>query len=624
MKSIILRDEIIFKIKDYLTAIQDYEDYKFKEAMEGRNYDPFYEDSNELEQNKLKAEISDLLLLLYKNSREDNFYFFDCPFKIYESHFHKRLFAYSHKYIDSNIFEFLKEELQVFNNPADNRILSNELLEVNYNKFCSFLKEFDFSIKKKTKFLINEIESMNYEVIKLPDEEIQVGLDQYEIQSGGYSINFKRNVKNINEFDSNKNNNFKYEESKSYEFNLSKLTIFPTISNERGLLNKISLDYQYNQQLIIDISELKAILIDSFFNQIKEVDSAYKVLLAERLCNNLKPKIEALQNQISLVKKHLTKADDCVLDLLTLSLSFNEEMYSTFEKVISIETPQNKNNVVSNQEILTVKKSENETFKNLYLKEFCKVLANDNLIQHNSFIHIFNLGILHLAPYLQDEIRENLLTLDPIKQNLYVDYLKNHIKSSPFYETSENTIKHYLSQYNADIKDFPEFNKGELYRQLNRFAYWQLLDEKEHLFLVDLQYDFFYYGSMLEAKKMIDFIDSLLTKKSNVTIDDTSTVSEINQEVVHPIFLNTDSYQLFLNLIEQLNILTSNISKKGNQAKFHAIWEVTDCKKKLFKPLTALEDYTSYLNNTYKTNYNSRSFSDGSKYHVAIRKIVNN
>ena len=36
------------------------------------------------------------------------------------------------------------------------------------------------------------------------------------------------------------------------------------------------------------------------WDQIKEVDSAYKVLLAERLCNNLKPKIEALQNQISL------------------------------------------------------------------------------------------------------------------------------------------------------------------------------------------------------------------------------------------------------------------------------------------------------------------------------------
>jgi hypothetical protein len=98
----------------------------------------------------------------------------------------------------------------------------------------------------------------------------------------------------------------------------------------------------------------------------------------------------------------------------------------------------------------------------------------------------------------------------------------------------------------------------------------------------------------------------------------------INDKKIHPIFLNIHSYQLFLDLIDFLSISFTNIQKRGNQAKFHAIWEVTDSKKSIFKPLILLDDYTSYLNKTYNTNYNSKSFSDGSRYHNEIKKFINN
>lgn len=528
MKSKILRDEIIFKIQDYLTANKDYESYKFQESMDGRDVNTSFEDSHNLELKSLQTTVYNLLLELQKNSIVDNFYFFDCPFKVYQFSYHKRLFTYLNKYVDSNIFEFLKEELEIFDNPNTNRILSNELLEVNYNYFGSALKEFDFSLKKKIKFIVKEIESMNYEVTKLPDEEVQIGIDKYEFQPSGYSIVFKRNVKNINEFDSNKDNNFTYDKKKSFEFNLSKLTIFPKVSYETELLKSITVNVQFNQKFIVDISELKAILIDSFFNQIKEVDSAYKVLLAEGYCNNLKLKIEALQNQIELVKENPTKVRGNVLDILTLSLSFNEEMHSTFNKVISIETASNKKNVSSNQEITTSKNNENETFKKVYLEEFCKQLANDRSIQDNAFCHIFKLGILHFVPYLQDEIRENLINLDPTQQSLYIDILKNKIKNTPFYNFQESSINHWLEKYKESKENFPFFNKGKLYKDLNSFAYWHLLKEKEHLYLEELQYDFFCYGSMIEAKKMIDFIDDLINPKEKIKFNKSKSIENSN------------------------------------------------------------------------------------------------
>lgn len=197
-----------------------------------------------------------------------------------------------------------------------------------------------------------------------------------------------------------------------------------------------------------------------------------------------------------------------------------------------------------------------QPFKRIYLDAFCKELANDNLITHNSFIHIFNLGIIHLVPYLQDEIRENIITLDAVKQKIYIDLVKNQLKDTPYYNYPETSINHWLKEYGADIKDFPEFKKGELHQQLNRFAFWQLLEEKEHLLLVDLQYDFFYYGAMIEAKKMISFIDELLNPQKTIEV-------KKSKKVEKP---HSFTYNYFITQMGQVTDLM-NVLKKNKLIK---------------------------------------------------------
>jgi hypothetical protein len=260
--------------------------------------------------------------------------------------------------------------------------------------------------------------------------------------------------------------------------------------------------------------------------------------------------------------------------------------------------------------IIKQETTNNEPFKRVYLDYFCKELSNDNLITHNSFIHIFNLGILHLVPYLQDEIRENLLALNPIKQNLYVEYLKNQLRNTPFFETSENSINHYLTDFKCNKEDFPEFNKGELYKQLNRFAYWQLLGEKEHYFLVELQYDFFYYASMLEAKKMIAFIDELINP--NLIIPQPLLQSNKNITTdLNPIFLDLNGKILYDRIIDHFELLKDT---RSQQAKFMAIWESKSVRETIFKSFKQKADFINFLNSEYQLDYNSRSTSKGNNF----------
>lgn len=203
-----------------------------------------------------------------------------------------------------------------------------------------------------------------------------------------------------------------------------------------------------------------------------------------------------------------------------------------------------------------------QPFKRIYLDYFCKALGNDSLIRDNAFIHIFELGILHLVPYLQDEIRENIITLDAVKQKIYIDLVKNQIKDTPFYDYPETSINHWLKEYGADINDFPYFHNTKLHKSLKQFAYWQLLEEKVHLHLEELQFDFFYYGSMLEAKKMISFIDELVNPEQSKELQQLIEPKKVKKTEKPHSF----TYNSFISQIGQVTDLM-NVLKKNKLIK---------------------------------------------------------
>ena len=72
-------------------------------------------------------------------------------------------------------------------------------------------------------------------------------------------------------------------------------------------------------------------------------------------------------------------------------------------------------------------------------------------------------------------------------------------------------------------------------------------------------------------------------------------------------------------------IFSNNISnaRGGNQAKLNAIWGCPSSKKEIFKEHSELNEYVKYLNEIFKTKYNSRTMSDGSKYHSSIKEWLN-
>lgn len=133
----------------------------------------------------------------------------------------------------------------------------------------------------------------------------------------------------------------------------------------------------------------------------------------------------------------------------------------------------------------------------------------------------------------------------------------------------------------------------------------------------EMQLDFFHYAAMTETKKIITFLEEL-TPNFQTESNPTKQKVEIN-----PIFKSPETFKIFNFLIEKFDITKSNIKKRGVQAQLNAIWSCPKSKKDIFKEHAELKDYVIFLNDTYLTNYKSRTMSDGSNYHNSIKEWLN-
>jgi hypothetical protein len=117
----------------------------------------------------------------------------------------------------------------------------------------------------------------------------------------------------------------------------------------------------------------------------------------------------------------------------------------------------------------------------------------------------------------------------------------------------------------------------------------------------------------IECNKIIEYINKIFGQEKE-------TKANINQDVIlDSIFKNAEAIENFNNLVDYLKIDRKDINKRGNQAKFSGIWSCTDSNKILFKEFTELKEYLEFVNNEFHSKWNSKSFSDGSKYHTDIK-----
>lgn len=101
--------------------------------------------------------INNLIVELYNASPNENFVFFDAPFKIYENKHEAKLEEYLQSNQDANLKDFINDEVSYFNNPSDNRILKDKYNQDFYYDFTvNESKNFEITIKRKKEFLNNK------------------------------------------------------------------------------------------------------------------------------------------------------------------------------------------------------------------------------------------------------------------------------------------------------------------------------------------------------------------------------------------------------------------------------------------------------------------------------------
>lgn len=183
------------------------------------------------------------------------------------------------------------------------------------------------------------------------------------------------------------------------------------------------------------------------------------------------------------------------------------------------------NNNVEQTIISTPMQTINKPFKDEYLKVFCEEISNERQVKETCFDLLYE-SIIHYVPYLETEIKENILMLDANKKDDYLEYAIDVISKTPFAKKGSYNIDKWLEKYNVSIEEFPKFSNTELNDWLSEYYNsTKHFDLKERDFILDIQIDFYCYTSMIEANKMIAFLES---KKNNKT---TLTPSQNNDDV---------------------------------------------------------------------------------------------
>jgi hypothetical protein len=286
--------------------------------------------------------------------------------------------------------------------------------------------------------------------------------------------------------------------------------------------------------------------------------------------------------------------------------------YYADELITFIKSKKSNKAVVSEQ-----KSASNQYPENQYLKSFIDEINNEKDLYSSTFTQCYEYGILHFTEYLKVEINENVLNLPEEKIKPYLDLVINKITGSHFYHTEENSLDKWINRFELQGLEFPFLKNKKVNDLVTKSINYYLWDEKHRALMEELQLDFFYYAAMTEAKKIIVFIEGLTT----------NTQSELNivkQKVeIDAVFKSPEAFEIFNFLIEKFDITNENIKKRGVQAQLNAIWGCPKSKKEIFKEHAELKQYVSFLNEEYKSSFNSRTMSDGSKYHNSIKDWLN-
>ncbi len=137
--------------------------------IEGRDYSPELEEDFENDFRWTQWMVTVAILKLQIASVQNNYFFYDCAFSVYENHYEQRLLEFIREHIDASESDFIKQEIEDVYNPKKMRVLLHNKETVLYHKFIESEQKLNFSKNKKIAFLTEKLKNEGW-VIKSSDD----------------------------------------------------------------------------------------------------------------------------------------------------------------------------------------------------------------------------------------------------------------------------------------------------------------------------------------------------------------------------------------------------------------------------------------------------------------------
>jgi len=151
-----------------------------------------------------------------------------------------------------------------------------------------------------------------------------------------------------------------------------------------------------------------------------------------------------------------------------------------------------------------------------YLNSFCEEISNEKLFIKTSFSLDYEV-FENLASELQIEITENILNISESKVEYYLERAisaleKRHNKIHFF----KDRMDKWISKFDINLDDFPNFNNEELNIILNKIYSGDHISVFDRNEVFQIQTDFYLYAIVTGTEKLLAFLDKKNIKANNV------------------------------------------------------------------------------------------------------------
>lgn len=187
-----LVNRLIDDIIDYQKLFKDYKLAQDLFSNDSSNWDYLNKHEKKIKDSDYKKdEITYKIDSLYKESLNYNYYYYDCPLQVYINHFESRFSEFKGYYLDGELLDFLKREINIFNNPEKHKDLQ-KIPEDASNGFLPLVNYSEFKFKNNAKYEISKSKKIEYLSEKLKQFGLKVEFHQPDpIYDSFYNIETK-------------------------------------------------------------------------------------------------------------------------------------------------------------------------------------------------------------------------------------------------------------------------------------------------------------------------------------------------------------------------------------------------------------------------------------------------